>query len=87
MNEPEPLATGVYQQIQNPPWNDPHTAAPPLWAFRLEDGPLCFAGVGQWETLPQPFLQIEPIRQPAKESLSAGPFIVSHPSSTVAEVI
>ena len=22
----------------NPPWNDPHTAAPALWAFRIENG-------------------------------------------------
>ena len=32
------LASGVYRPANDPPWNDPHTAAPALWAFRLEDG-------------------------------------------------
>jgi hypothetical protein len=29
---------GVYKDSDDPPWNDPHTAAPALWAFRIEDG-------------------------------------------------
>lgn len=32
------LAKGVYQSIDNPPWNDPHTAAPLIWAYRHESG-------------------------------------------------
>ena len=32
------LASGVYRPADNPPWNDPHTAAPLLWAHRIEDG-------------------------------------------------
>ena len=32
------LAAGVYRSKNDPPWNDPHTAAPALWAFRHEDG-------------------------------------------------
>lgn len=31
------LARGVYSNIENPPWNDPHTAAPLLWAYRHEN--------------------------------------------------
>lgn len=31
------LATGVYRHEEDPPWNDPHTAAPLLWAYRIED--------------------------------------------------
>ena len=26
------------RNANNPPWNDPHTAAPALWAFRIENG-------------------------------------------------
>ena len=32
------LASGVIRARNNPPWNDPHTAAPLLWAYRREDG-------------------------------------------------
>lgn len=32
------LAKHVLRPIDSPPWNDPHTAAPLLWAFRHEDG-------------------------------------------------
>jgi hypothetical protein len=32
------LAKHVMRPIESPPWNDPHTAAPLLWAFRHEDG-------------------------------------------------
>ncbi|MFT5051625.1 MAG: hypothetical protein ACI8QZ_003044 [Chlamydiales bacterium] len=32
------LARGVYRGDDDPPWNDPHTAAPLLWAYRREDG-------------------------------------------------
>ena len=32
------LARGVYRTRDNPPWNDPHTAAPLMWAYRIEDG-------------------------------------------------
>lgn len=32
------LARNVYRDEDDPPWNDPHTAAPALWAFRWEDG-------------------------------------------------
>jgi len=32
------LARGIYRPADNPPWNDPHTAAPLLWAHRIEDG-------------------------------------------------
>jgi hypothetical protein len=32
------LAKHVMLPIDSPPWNDPHTAAPLLWAFRYEDG-------------------------------------------------
>jgi hypothetical protein len=31
------LAKHVLRPIESPPWNDPHTAAPLLWAFRHED--------------------------------------------------
>ena len=31
------LAKHVMRPIESPPWNDPHTAAPLLWAFRHED--------------------------------------------------
>lgn len=31
------LALGVYRDTCDPPWNDRHTAAPILWAFRHED--------------------------------------------------
>ena len=31
------LASGVYADFESPPWNDPHTAAPLLWAYRHED--------------------------------------------------
>jgi len=31
------LAKHVYNSFDNPPWNDPHTAAPTLWAFRHEE--------------------------------------------------
>lgn len=31
------LGRGVYSDIDNPPWNDPHTAAPILWAYRHEN--------------------------------------------------
>jgi len=31
------LAKHTYNSLDNPPWNDPHTAAPTLWAFRHED--------------------------------------------------
>jgi hypothetical protein len=31
------LMRGVYRSYRDPPWNDPHTAAPILWAFRHED--------------------------------------------------
>jgi hypothetical protein len=32
------LTKHVMRPIESPPWNDPHTAAPLLWAFRHEDG-------------------------------------------------
>lgn len=32
------LAKQVMRPLESPPWNDPHTAAPLLWAFRHEDG-------------------------------------------------
>lgn len=32
------LARNAYRDEDDPPWNDPHTAAPVLWAFRLEQG-------------------------------------------------
>ena len=32
------LAKHVMRPLDSPPWNDPHTAAPSLWAFRHEDG-------------------------------------------------
>jgi hypothetical protein len=32
------LARGVYRDSDDVPWNDPHTAAPILWAYRHEDG-------------------------------------------------
>ena len=32
------LARQVHRPRDNPPWNDPHTGAPGLWAWRLEDG-------------------------------------------------
>lgn len=32
------LARNAYRQGDAPPWNDPHTAAPGLWAWRVEDG-------------------------------------------------
>jgi hypothetical protein len=32
------LAKHVMRPEDSPPWNDPHTAAPLLWAFRHEDG-------------------------------------------------
>jgi hypothetical protein len=32
------LSRGVYRALDDPPWNDPHTAAPLLWAYRHEDG-------------------------------------------------
>jgi len=31
------LAKHTYNSLDNPPWNDPHTAAPTLWAFRHEE--------------------------------------------------
>jgi hypothetical protein len=31
------LAKGVYGDVDSPPWNDPHTAAPILWAYHHED--------------------------------------------------
>jgi hypothetical protein len=31
------LARGVYRDLNDPPWNDPHTAAPLLWAYRHEN--------------------------------------------------
>jgi hypothetical protein len=31
------LSRGVYRASDDPPWNDPHTAAPTLWAYRHED--------------------------------------------------
>ena len=31
------LAKGVYRDLSDPPWNDPHTAAPLLWAYRHEN--------------------------------------------------
>jgi hypothetical protein len=30
------LAVNLYRD--EPPWNDPHTAAPGLWAWRVEEG-------------------------------------------------
>ncbi len=32
------LAKHVMRPRESPPWNDPHTAAPLLWAYRYEDG-------------------------------------------------
>ncbi|MFT7670609.1 MAG: hypothetical protein ACI8X5_003320 [Planctomycetota bacterium] len=32
------LARGVNRGLDHPPWNDPHTAAGAMWAFRHEDG-------------------------------------------------
>ena len=32
------LSNQVMRPLESPPWNDPHTAAPLLWAFRHEDG-------------------------------------------------
>lgn len=32
------LSKQVMRPLDSPPWNDPHTAAPSLWAFRHEDG-------------------------------------------------
>lgn len=32
------LAKQVIRPLESPPWNDPHTAAPLLWAFRHENG-------------------------------------------------
>ena len=32
------LAKHVMRPRESPPWNDPHTAAPLLWAYRHEDG-------------------------------------------------
>ena len=32
------LAGHTYRGREHPPWNDPHTAAPGLWAWRIEDG-------------------------------------------------
>ena len=31
------LAVHAYRSADSPPWNDPHTAAPGLWAYRLEE--------------------------------------------------
>jgi hypothetical protein len=31
------LARGIMRDRSDPPWNDPHTAAPILWAYRTED--------------------------------------------------
>lgn len=31
------LARHTLRSIQDPPWNDPHTAAPILWAYRIEN--------------------------------------------------
>lgn len=31
------LARNVKKPINDPPWNDPHTAAPALWAYRIEN--------------------------------------------------
>ena len=31
------LARGTYADLNNPPWNDPHTAAPLLWAYIQQD--------------------------------------------------
>ena len=32
------LSRNVYRRADDPPWNDPHTAAPGLWAWRIEEG-------------------------------------------------
>ena len=32
------LSCNVYRAAELPPWNDPHTAAPGLWAWRIESG-------------------------------------------------
>jgi hypothetical protein len=32
------LSRHTYRESADPPWNDPHTAAPALWAWRVEDG-------------------------------------------------
>lgn len=32
------LSKQVMRPLESPPWNDPHTAAPLLWAFRHEEG-------------------------------------------------
>ncbi len=32
------LAKHTYSSESSPPWNDPHTAAPCLWAYRREEG-------------------------------------------------
>ena len=32
------LASKVNNSQDNPPWNDPHTAAPALWAWKIENG-------------------------------------------------
>jgi hypothetical protein len=31
------LSRGVYRNLDDPPWNDPHTAAPLLWSYRHEN--------------------------------------------------
>ena len=31
------LSRGIKRPLDDPPWNDPHTAAPILWAYRIED--------------------------------------------------
>lgn len=32
------LANNTYRSDDMPPWNDPHTAAPLLWAYRIKNG-------------------------------------------------
>ena len=32
------LASHAGRSADEPPWNDPHTAAPGLWAWRIEEG-------------------------------------------------
>ena len=32
------LSNHTFRPADNPPWNDPHTGAPGLWAWRIEDG-------------------------------------------------
>ena len=56
------LRRGVYRNLDNPPWNDPHTAAPLLWSYRHENGLLyeCSVAVANHDT---------PIRQCQEDSL------------------